>query len=122
MENNYKIDPLTSEQFIPKKSSQRFARPENRIKHHNQKASILKQERDFLDRYFRKNHMIIKAIYVVGGENIFNSFWMEGKGFRFDATNHRIEYLGKYVNCVYEFILIEIEGTDNIQIIKNDRL
>ena len=47
---------------------------------------------------------------------------MEGKGFRFDATNHQEEYEGIPRNCVYEFLIIEIKGTDKIKIIKNDRL
>jgi hypothetical protein len=117
-----RIDPLTKEEFEPIKVSQKYACPANRIKHNNLKASKLKQERAFLDKYVHKNHLIIREIYIEDGENIFNSYWMEGKGFRFDATNHQEEYEGIPRNCVYEFLIIEIKGTDKIKIIKNDRL
>lgn len=111
-------DPLTGEEFIPKKISQRFARPENRIKQNNLKASKLRQERAFLDKYFHKNHRIFRKIYVLEGDNVFNIFWLEGKGFQFGATTHKVEYKGTYRDCVYEFMILEIEGTDDIKIIK----
>lgn len=120
MENNYKIDPLTSEQFIPKKSSQRFACPSNRINFNNRKASVLRQERAFLDRHIHKNDLIIREVYSEGGDNVFDKMWLKGKGLRFDATNRQILYKGKYVHCVYNFMLIEIEGTNNIKIMKYD--
>jgi hypothetical protein len=111
-------DPLTGEIFYPKKISQRYANPANRIKHNNLKASKLKQQRAFLDKHFHKNHLIIKEIYVPRGHNIFNVFWMEGKGFQFGATNHKVDYKGTYRDCIYEFMILELEGTDDIKIIK----
>ena len=116
------IDPLTKQEFFPKKISQKYACPANRIKHNNLKASKLRQERAFLDKPVNKNHLVLREIYIDGEDNIFNSLWMEGKGFRFDATNHQEEYEGILRNCVYEFILIEIKDTEYIKIIKNDRL
>jgi len=121
MEDIYKIDPLTGEQFIPIKSTQRFACPENRIKYGNKKASVLRQERAFLDKHIHKNHIILRKIYEDGKDNIFNCFWLEGYGFRFEAINRTIIYKGLLRNCVYEFILLEIPETDKIKILKNDR-
>jgi hypothetical protein len=120
-EENKTIDPFTGEAFFATRINQRFSVPENRIKFHNKAASNLRKDRAFLDKPAKKNHLIIIEIYVDGKDNIFNSYWLEGKGFRFDATNHQVEYEGMLRNCVYEFILIEIEGTDDIKIIKNDR-
>jgi len=113
-----RIDPFTSEEFEPKKVSQKYAVPANRIKHNNLKASILRQERAFLDKHVNKNHLIIREIYVEDGDNIFHKMWLEGKGLRLDATNRVLLYKGKHEYCVYEYILIEITGTDNIKIIK----
>ena len=118
MEQIIRKDLLTGEDFFPKKISQRFACPENRIKHGNLKASRIRQGRAFFDKPIHKNHKIIIEIYVEAGENIFNIDWMEGKGFRFDATNHKVIYKGKYRDCVYEFMIILIENTNNIKIIK----
>lgn len=111
-------DALTGEIFYPKKISQRYVCPQNRIKHNNLKASKLRQERAFLDKHFHKNHRLFREIYVLGGNNVFNIFWLQGKGFRTDCITHQCMYQGIQRNCVYEFILIEIEGTDNIKIIK----
>jgi hypothetical protein len=118
METIKKTDPFSGEEFLPKKISQIYACPANRIKHNNSKASIIRQERAFLDKHIHKNHRILREIYKEGGGNIFNCFWMEGKGFRFDATNHQEKFEGKLRSCVYEFMLIEIELKDNIQIKK----
>ena len=111
-------DPLTGQVFIPKKISQKYASPENRIKHNNKKASLLRQERAFLDKHIHKNHLIIKEIYKEGSDNLFDEMWLKGKGFRFDATNRQVQYKGKYEHCVYNFMLIIIERM--IKIIKYD--
>jgi hypothetical protein len=121
METIKKTDPFSGEEFIPKKISQKYACAANRIKHNNKKASNIRQERAFLDKHTHKNDLILREIYKDGDINVFNSFWMEGKGFRFDATNHQIEFDGMLRNCVYEFILLEVEETNNIKIIKNGR-
>lgn len=118
MEIKLHTDPLTGETFIPKKISQRFSCPANRIKYNNLKASQLKQERAFLDKHIHKNHLILREIYVDNETNLFDKMWLKGKGLRFDATNHLHHYKGKYHNCVYEYILIEIAETNSIKIIK----
>jgi hypothetical protein len=118
MEPITRKDPLTGQIFFPKKISQKYACPENRIKHNNKKASILRQERAILDKHFHKNHVILRKIFIEGGDNVFNSFWMLGKGFRFIAANHQKEYEGVLRYCVYEYMLVVVEETDNIKIIK----
>ena len=118
MEQIIRKDPLTGQEFIPKKISQRFACPKNRIKYGNLKASSNRQDKAFLDKPMNKNLNIIIEIYVEGGKNIFNTDWMEGKGFRFDATNRKVYHEGKYRDCVYYFMIILIENTNNIKIIK----
>ena len=118
MEQIIRKDPLTGEEFIPKKISQRFACTENRIRYGNLIASRKRQDKAFLDKPMNKNLNIIIEIYVEGGKNIFNIDWMEGKGFRFNATNHKVYHEGKYRDCVYYFMIIQIENTNNIKIIK----
>ena len=113
-----RIDPLTGEEFIPKKISQKFATAENRILFNNKKASKIRQERAFLDKHINKNHLILREIYNPKGENIFNSHWLRGRGFRFDATNHTLIYEKKRRFAVYDFILIDLEKDDLIEIIK----
>ena len=112
------IDPLTGEEFEPKKKSQRFACPANRIKYNNQKAIKLRESRAFLDKHVHKNHLILLEIYIDKKENVFNKYWLQGKGFRFDATNHDVKYQNKIERCVYEFVLIPVVNSDNIKIVK----
>ncbi|WP_309640752.1 hypothetical protein [Flavobacterium sp.] len=115
------IDPLTGEEFEPKKKSQRFACPANRIKYNNQKAIKLRESRSFLDKHVHKNHLILKEICGNRKENIFNMYFLEGKGFRFDATNHDMMFQNRFERCVYEFIVIPVENSDNFKIINHDR-
>lgn len=114
-----RIDPLTGEEFIAKKISQKFASSNNRIMFNNQKAIKLRQERSFIDKHLNKNHRILREIYVPGNENIFNSFWLEGKGYRFDVANHFAIYKGVYVPAIFEFTLIDTKTDNLIKIMKN---
>ncbi len=118
MENNYKIDPLTGEQFIPKKSSQRFARPENRIKYGNKKASLLKQERAFFDKPCKKSHIILIHLYNPDSDNIFHRKFLEGMGFNFNAYNRVVDTKYGRLGAYYDYAIRKIPNTDNIQIIK----
>ena len=118
MENNYKIDPLTSEQFIPSKSTQRFARPENRIKFNNRKAAKLNKERAFIDKPCKKSQNVLISLYNPDSENIFHKKFLEGMGFRFDAYNNVADTKYGKLPAYYEYAIRKIPNTDNIQIIK----
>ena len=119
MEDQYKIDPLTKQRFIPKKISQKFATPANRIKFNNRKASKLNQERAFFDKPCRKSHAELKSLYNPDSENIYNMYFLEGKGVVFKAWNHMADTKehGK-LHAFYNFAIRSIPNTDNIQIIK----
>lgn len=119
MDIEYKIDPLTKEKFIPKKISQKFASPANRIKLNNMKASKLNQERAFIDKPCRKSHLALKSLYKSDSDNIYNMHFLEGKGIDFTSWNHIIntKKYGK-LYAYYEFALRHIKKTENIQIIK----
>ena len=62
------IDPLTGEEFIPKKSSQRFATPANRIKYNNEKASKTRIKRAFIDKPLHQNQCNHRLIYKSNGK------------------------------------------------------
>lgn len=117
-----RIDPLTGEEFIPKKSSQKFASPINRITFNNQKANKLRQERSFIDQLVHKNHLILREIYIPGQDNIFNSHWLRGKGYVFEAYNRVVKYKGQFTIAVYEFLIIDTGIDDKIKIVKHGRL
>jgi hypothetical protein len=119
MEDKYKKDPLTGEEFEPKRINQKFATPANRIKYNNMKASKLNRERAFFDKPCRKSHVILKSLYNPDSENIYNMYLLEGKGVDFKAWNNMVdtkEYGKLY--AFYNFAIRRIPDTDNIQIIK----
>ncbi len=117
-----RIDPLTGEEFIPKKISQKFASPSNRIMFNNQKANKLRQERSFIDKLVHKNHRILREIYNPEQDNIFNSHWLRGKGYELKAYNHIEKYKGQFTIAVYEFLVIDTGIDDKIKIVKHGRL
>ncbi len=118
MENNYKIDPLTNEQFIPKKSSQRFASAENRIKFNNRKAAALNIQRAFFDKPCKKSQNILISLYNPESDNIFHRKFLEGMGFGFDAYNRVVDTKYGKLGAYYDYAIRRIPNTDNIQIIK----
>ncbi len=118
MEIEYKIDPLTKEKFIPKKTSQKFATPANRIKYNNKKASKLNQERAFFDIPCKKSHKILKSLFEINSKQLYNMHFLHGKGIDFTAYNHIANTdLGK-LPAYYNYALRNIPNTENYQIIK----
>lgn len=118
MEHQTRIDPLTGEEFVPKKKSQRFANPVNRIKYNNKRASELKQERAFFDKACHKSHIALKSLYIPNGNNIYNMYFLEGKGVDFKTYNHIEETKLGMLPAFYEFAIRQIPNTDNFQILK----
>lgn len=110
-------DPLTGEEFTPKKISQRFATPQNRIKYNNQKANKQREERAFIDKPLHKNHNILKEILGKRNEKIFHSEFLLGKGFDFKLFTNYDKWKGKNIHCIYEFMIIP-QSDDQIKILK----
>lgn len=119
MEELIKIDPLTGEEFVAKKMSQRFASPANRIKFNNRLASILNQERAFFDKPCKKSELVLRTLYNPKSKNIYNRYFLEGKGLRFDAFN-RIETTksGVRLYAYYNYAIKMIPNSDDVEIIK----
>lgn len=114
----YKTDPLTKEKFIPKKISQKFAKPANRIKYNNKKASKLNQERAFFDGPCKKSHRVLKSLFEIDSTKSHNMHFLNGKGVDFTAYNHlAITDFGK-LPAYYNYAIRNIPNTENYQIIK----
>lgn len=66
-----KKDPLTGEEFQPKRSNQKFSNMENRIKYHNDKANQLRKKNALIDKPLRLNQKILdKLMEASTGSNI----------------------------------------------------
>ena len=120
MKKETRKDPLTGEEFIPKKRSQRFATPQNRIKYNNAKASIINLERALIDKPLHKNRNILKELLGNRTEVIVHEEFLLGRGYNFNLTTHYDNSEGMPSPCIYEFMIIK-QIDQQIKILKNDR-
>lgn len=118
MEQIIKKDPLTGEEFVAKKSSQRFATAANRIKFNNKQASILNQERAFFDKPCKKGELVLRTLYNPKSDNIFHKEYLLGKELQFDAYNHIAVMKNEKFFAYYGYAIRKIPNSNNYQILK----
>ena len=111
----------SGEEFIPKKNSQRFSTPQNRIKYNNAKASKINLERAFIDKPLHKNHLILLELTNNNKELVLHEEFLLGRGYNFKLASHYDMWEGKSWTCLYEFIIMKTPNNPNIKIIRNDR-
>lgn len=109
-------DLLTGETFHPSRITQKFARAENRIKFHNQKANKLRHSIMFVTSPLQKNLRILNEIMAGKNKGAFHKQFLLGKGYSFDVLTHYEIFEGKRTACVYNFVL---QGGENDQLIFN---
>jgi hypothetical protein len=112
-----KNDPLSGEQFIPKRVNQRFASASNRKKFNNQQANQLRKKRAIIYGPLNKNHLLLMKLMKDIDESVFTYDYLEGYGIQFNCFSHtkvidKIRY-----NCIFEFIIM-IDGINNKVTIK----
>ena len=114
-------DLLTGEELIPKKSSQKFATPANRIKYNNWKASLERQQNAKLDKPLRLNKRILDELLFEKDEAQFSQDFLLGKGFNYAVSNRIQKYEGINYYCIYEYIIINDNKVKTTKIIRDDR-
>lgn len=121
--NNNKVKKClySGEEFIPKKVSQRFSTPKNRIKFNNEKASQTRLKRAFVDKPLHKNHAILLDLIGNKTEIAKHEEFLLGKGYNFSLTSHFDMWEGNKHPCIYEFIIIKSLNNPLIKIVRNDR-
>jgi len=121
METEKRKDPLTGEEFIPKKISQRFATPQNRIKYNNKLAGALRQEKAYVDKPMNSTHRILKDLMKNKKKETFYKQFLIGKGvsFRVFNTIKKVDNVERH--SLYEFIYIfnDNESNGKVTIINN---
>lgn len=110
----------SGEEFIPKKISQRFANPQNRIKYNNAKASKINLERAFVDKPLHRNRNILKELLGNKTEITVHNEFLRGRGYHFGLSTFLDEWEGRNVFCIYEFMLINLPN-NQFKILKNER-
>jgi len=121
METEKRKDPLTGEEFIPKKISQRFASSQNRIKYNNKLAGALRQEKAYVDKPMNSTHRILRDLMKNKKKETFYKQFLIGKGVDFRIINNTVKVDGYIKYALYEFIYIfdDNETNGKVTIINN---
>jgi hypothetical protein len=112
-------DLLTGEEFIPKKKTQKYSCPKNRIKSNNNKANYLRKEISNINTPLLNNYRIMKELMGAKKEEHFPKQFLLGKGFSFGVFTHYEFHENDNQTAFYSFIIIE-KVNDIIQIIKTN--
>lgn len=113
-------DLLTGEEFIPKKITQRFATPANRIKYNNEKASQTRKKRAFVDKPLHRNQVILSQLLENNKDITVHEEFLLGRGYNFKLISHYDVVEEKNYPCVYEYVIITLPN-QQIKILRNDR-
>ena len=99
-------DPLTNEEFEPKRNNQRFPNSKNRKKYHNIRANQLRKETAFVDKPLKINLRILKDIMLNRTDGTFHEEFLRGKGYNRQVYNSICKVENNTGYCVYNYILI----------------
>ena len=118
MEQLIKKDPLTGEEFIAKRSNQRFANAENKNRYHNRKNSELYKIRSPYEKLLKQSHRELIALYNPNSDNKFYVEFLKGRRVDIGAYNHVINTVSGDLFCYYDYALKKTDNPDILQIIK----
>ncbi len=109
-------DLLTQEVFVKRRSNQKFARPQNRIRYNNQKAQRKRTAKAFVDRPLDRNRTILGRILAGRKEITVSRDFLLGSGFTFDLYNYQKMEDDHLYAGIYEYGVTRMdESTYNIK-------
>ncbi len=100
------IDPLTGEEFVPKRSNQRFSCSENRIKYHNNIANKNRKENAFVDKALKQNRMILDKYMKGKSKCSFHEEFLKGAEYDIETFNGMCYTKQGTGYLLYNYILI----------------
>jgi hypothetical protein len=98
-------DLLTGETFNATRINHKFAKPSNRIKFNNRKATKLRHSVQHINKPLHQNLKILNEIMVDTIKKKIHKQWLLGKGFNFGVMTHFIELGDEQRKCVYDFCI-----------------
>lgn len=116
-----KLDLLTGEEFIPKRSTQKFANAKNRIAYNNLNATKLRQSTSHINKPLHLNLRILNELMKNKKEAIFHEQFLLGKGFSFIVRTHTEVFNGEDICAIYQYIILPLEN-EQFKIIKNAKI
>ena len=115
MENSK--DPLTQEEFVKRRSNQKFATSNNRIRFNNQKARQKRIMKGFVDKILDQNRKVLSRIIGDKTEIIVSKDFLLGAGFSFNYYSFIKEISGVPYSGIYEYGIAKMPD-DRFKIIK----
>src|SRR5688572_23820964 len=76
-------DLLTGEIFIPKRVTQQFKSPRNRIAYHNDKARWVRSDRAAVDKPLHTNYWVLSRLLGSKKEATYHKEFLRGSGVNF---------------------------------------
>ena len=96
------IDPLTGEEFVPKRSNQKFASRQNQINYNNQRASKERRSVQFIQDKLKRNRDVILKLLGGQSEVVVNVETMQSLGFSFYVLTHLLNEEDRLMVCIYD--------------------
>ena len=121
-----KIDPYSSEEFIPLRCNQRFARSKNRTAFHNLINNEFRRKMDVINKPLMKNLKILDELFLSNKRTnnnslIFHREFLLGRNYDITKHTHYDVFEGqKYIAC-YNYIIIHLDK-EKVKIIKTSDL
>jgi hypothetical protein len=114
---NTAFDPLTGEEFVPKRSNQKFASKENQIKYNNLKAAKERQAKAHTRKLLDFNRKVMQRVLGSRDEVVRTLDYLKGAGLNFHYCTHTIRIQNLNWTCIddYAYALID---TNTFKIIK----
>mgnify|MGYP001300208722 CR=1 FL=1 len=113
-------DPLTGEEFIPKRVNQRFASASNRKKFNNQQANALRKKRATINGPLNKTHLLLIKLMNGRNEAEFSKDYLDGYGVELNLFNHIVKINDYRHHAIFEFVLLFLDN-NIIKIIRHGR-
>jgi hypothetical protein len=110
-------DPLTQEEFVKRRSNQKFATSNNRIRFNNQKARQKRLTKAPVDKKLDQNRKILSRILGDKSEIIVSPDFLRGAEFHFSYYSFSKQVDGLTFSGIYEFGIAKISD-DKFKIIK----
>jgi len=113
-------DPLTQEMFYKKRTNQKFARPENRIRFNNLKARKKRSAKSPFDKLLDRNRTVLERILNGKDEATVSKDFLLGSGFYFGYWLYQKSIDNTTYSGIYEFGIAKIrDGVYKIIKLKN---
>ena len=111
------IDPLTGEEFVPKRSNQKFASRKNQIRYNNLKAAEERQAKARTRKILDSNRKVLQWVTGPNDEVERSMDFLKGAGFNFQYCTRTIRGENLNWTCIddYAYALID---TNIFKIIK----